>query len=67
MGLGAEKRLANLTPDDFTFPDPSMIAGKRLLLLDDVITTGTTLHCAAAALRKAGASQVDVITLSRAF
>lgn len=67
MGLGAGKRLTNLSPDDFTVPDPAVIAGKRLLLLDDVMTTGATLHCAAAALRKAGAHQVDAITLSRAF
>ena len=67
MRLGAEQRLANLSPDDFAVTDPSGIAGKRLLLLDDVMTTGATLHCAAAALCKAGAAQVDAVTLSRAF
>jgi ComF family protein len=66
MRLGQEQRLANLSPDDFTVPEPAVIEGKRLLLIDDVMTTGATLHCAAAALRKAGAVQVAAVTLSRA-
>lgn len=66
MRLGQGQRLANLSPDDFTVPDPAGVAGKRLLLIDDVMTTGATLHCAAAALRKAGATDVAALTLSRA-
>ena len=67
MRLGAQQRLANLSPDDFAVVDSDAISGKHLLLLDDVLTTGATLHNAAAALRKAGATQVTVVTLSRAF
>jgi ComF family protein len=67
MRLGAQQRLANLSADDFSVVDSDAIRGKNLLLLDDVLTTGATLHCASAALRKAGAAQVRVVTLSRAF
>jgi predicted amidophosphoribosyltransferase len=37
----------------------------RVLLVDDVYTTGATVASAAAALRKAGASRVDVVTFAR--
>jgi ComF family protein len=37
----------------------------RVLLVDDVYTTGATLNAAASALRKAGARQVEVVTFAR--
>lgn len=40
-------------------------AGKRILLVDDVMTTQATARAAAAALRKGGASEIIVITLCR--
>lgn len=39
---------------------------KRLVLIDDVYTTGATATAAASALRKAGAVRVDVVTFARA-
>jgi predicted amidophosphoribosyltransferase len=39
---------------------------KRLVLVDDVYTTGATAAAAASALRKAGATRVDVVTFARA-
>ena len=41
-------------------------APARVLLVDDVYTTGATLSAAAGALREAGASHVEVITFARA-
>lgn len=40
--------------------------GKRVLLVDDVLTTGATAEACAAVLLKDGAKQVDVLTLARA-
>ncbi len=43
----------------------SKIKGKNILLVDDVFTTGTTANECARTLRKAGAYDVQVITLAR--
>lgn len=41
--------------------------GKRVLLIDDVFTTGATARAAAGALLESGAMSVEVLTLARAF
>ena len=43
----------------------AVVAGKRILLFDDVVTTGASIFTAAAVLQKAGALSVDVISLAR--
>ncbi len=48
----------------FFVPDHGRVAGTRVLLLDDVYTTGATADACAAALLAAGARSVDVLTLA---
>ena len=44
---------------------PKRVAGKRVLLVDDVLTTGATLNACTLALLSAGAAKVHVLTLAR--
>ena len=49
----------------FRVPDPARVSGKRILLLDDVLTTGATAEACARALKRAGAVRVHVLALAR--
>jgi len=62
--LSKKERLTNLHRA-FAVEDVSRITGKRILLIDDVFTTGTTLHECAKTLRKAGSGPVYGLTLAR--
>jgi ComF family protein len=63
-GLSNAKRRANVA-GAFQVKRPQAIAGRRVLLVDDVMTTGATAAACAAALRQAGASYVALLTLAR--
>ena len=63
-GLPRAARLANLR-QAFRAATPGAIAGRRLLLVDDVATTGATLEAAARALLDAGASRVEAVVAAR--
>lgn len=63
VGLSQAQRLANLD-GAFALAAGSKIAGKSILLVDDVITTGTTLRQCAAVLKKGGA-KVTALTLAQ--
>jgi ComF family protein len=62
--LTKKERLTNLR-GAFSVPKPAHIQGKRILLVDDVFTTGTTLHECAKTLRRAGSGPVYGLTLAR--
>jgi predicted amidophosphoribosyltransferase len=42
-----------------------LVEGKRVLLVDDVLTTGATLGECVRVLRQSGAAGIDVVTLAR--
>jgi ComF family protein len=63
-GLGAEARRENLKRA-FQVKRAAEISGKKILLIDDVLTTGATLRAASAALKAAGAVEVVALTLAR--
>ncbi len=50
----------------YEVPDPEFVAGKRILLIDDVVTTGATLSECARVLRTFGAKEVVCASLARA-
>jgi ComF family protein len=60
---GAEERRENVA-EAFLCRD-QRLEGKRILLIDDVCTTGATLDACARALRSAGAASVWGLTLAR--
>jgi competence protein ComFC len=61
--LKREERFFNLR-DAFRVVRTGAVSGKRILLIDDIFTTGATVSEAARTLLKAGATNVDVLTLA---
>lgn len=64
MRLARAERLRNVR-DAFAVPAGASVQGKRILLVDDVVTTGATVAACAVVLKKAGAVQVHVLALAR--
>jgi ComF family protein len=50
----------------FRVSENAVIQGKRIVLIDDVLTSGATVEECAKVLRRAGAARIDVLTLARA-
>ena len=68
MKLSASQRHAN-TRGAFRVRDSELEAlarGDRVVLFDDILTTGSTVESAARELKRAGARRVDVLTVARA-
>lgn len=63
VGLKPEERQANILG---AFDATAILRGRRVVLVDDVYTTGSTVAAAAAALRAAGAVFVDAWCVARA-
>ncbi len=62
--LPRSRRLTNLR-DAFRLRRPEAIKNRSLLLVDDVLTTGTTVNQICRLLRKAGAKTITVVVLAR--
>lgn len=63
-GLTAPQRAANVS-GAFRIGLFSRPAGRRILLVDDVMTTGATVNACAKALKKSGAQSIHVVTVAR--
>jgi len=64
-GLGRKERARNIR-HAFSVSDHAAVRDRKILLVDDVYTTGATVGECTKILLKAGVRQVDVLTLARA-
>ena len=64
-GMDAKARRQSVS-EAFAVRHPKLVTGQRVLLVDDVFTTGATVSACAAALKEAGAEEVFVLTVARA-
>jgi ComF family protein len=65
-GLGRKERMDNIK-NAFSVPESHKVEGKRVLLVDDVYTTGATVNECSRVLIEHGAASVDVLTVARAM
>jgi ComF family protein len=66
INLAAGDRRANVK-GAFAVHDPALLNGRRVLLVDDVLTTGSTAEECGRVLKAAGVTDVTVITVARAL
>lgn len=64
IDLSAAERRLNVK-GAFSVSKPGAVAGKRILLLDDIMTTGSTMNECARELKNAGATMVIASTIAR--
>jgi ComF family protein len=66
VGLGLKARQDNVRGAFLAVPERAQLfIGLKVLLVDDVLTTGSTLEAATRSLLRAGATQVNVLTFAR--
>jgi ComF family protein len=66
VGLSADARQRNVAGAFVARPDAAARAGdRRVVIVDDVITTGSTVNAVTKALKKAGIDKIDVISFAR--
>lgn len=65
-GLTRHQRRANVR-GAFVLRRPAEVKGRRVLIVDDVYTTGTTLSECARVLRRAGSAEIFVATVARVY
>ena len=65
-GLGRADRRRNIR-DAFQVRMPRSVEGRKILLVDDVYTTGATVEECSRVLVQAGAKRVEVLTVARAM
>ena len=64
-GAGSSEKRRKNVAGVYAAADPALIKGKRVLLVDDIVTTGATLNECARVLRAAGAAEVCAAALAR--
>lgn len=67
VGLSATERKKNVAGAFRVVGERAGLRGKRIVLIDDVVTTGATAEACARTLKRAGAASVDVLALARAI
>lgn len=64
IGLDSKERWDNIK-DSFMIKDKKEIEGKRILIIDDVITSGATVFYAAKAIKEVNAKEVFILTVAK--
>jgi ComF family protein len=66
VGLSGEQRRRNVAGAFSVAPEAAgRYGGRRIVIIDDVLTTGSTVRAITQALRRAGFDHIDVLTFSR--
>ena len=66
VGLSADARQRNVAGAFIAHPDMlQRLRGRRVIIVDDVVTTGSTVKAVTHALNKAGAERIDVVSFAR--
>ena len=66
--IAMDKKARELTvANAFEVTRPNLIANQKILLIDDIFTSGATASACAKVLKKNGATEVNVLTLARAI